>query len=67
MALLEGSDGDHKHPSSAEVKNAWIYTTMQRHGIVLSSTKGLLYFDILLQCYAILRVFTYEIRIIEFI
>jgi hypothetical protein len=44
VALLVGSDGDHRHPSSVEVKNAWIYTTIQRHGIVFSLTKALFYF-----------------------
>jgi hypothetical protein len=41
-----GRQADHSPPSSAEVKNAWSYTStppMSLHDVVLSSAQGLLY------------------------
>jgi len=42
-----GRESDHSPPSSAEVKNAWRYTStppISLHGVVLSSAQGQLYF-----------------------
>jgi hypothetical protein len=41
-----GREADHSPPSSAEVKNAWSYTStppIRLHGVVLSSAQGQLY------------------------
>jgi hypothetical protein len=41
-----GCEADHSPPSSAEVKNAWSYTstpTVRLHGVVLSPAQGQLY------------------------
>jgi hypothetical protein len=37
-----GCETDHSPPSSAEVKNAWSYTSTQ-HGVVLGKVQGQLY------------------------
>jgi len=33
---LPGHDADHSPPPNAEVKNAWSYTPIRLHGVVLS-------------------------------
>jgi hypothetical protein len=41
-----GREADHSPPSSAEVKNAWSYTStppIRLHGVVLSKAQGQLY------------------------
>jgi hypothetical protein len=41
-----GHEADHSPPSTAEVKNAWSYTSippMHLHGVVLSNAQGQLY------------------------
>jgi len=41
-----GSEADHSPPSSAEVKNAWSYTStspIRFHGVVLSMARGKIY------------------------